>query len=49
MKTLLLQTERRTQLVNVTARVREAVRAESGGAAVIFVPHTTAGIAPAMF
>jgi secondary thiamine-phosphate synthase enzyme len=43
-KTLELQTERRTQLVDVTARVREAVEGGAGRAAVIFVPHTTAGI-----
>jgi secondary thiamine-phosphate synthase enzyme len=43
-ETLLLQTQRRTQLVDVTAQVREAVRGEPGSAAVVFVPHTTAGI-----
>jgi secondary thiamine-phosphate synthase enzyme len=43
-QTLLLETERRTQLVDVTAMVREAVRGESGSAVVVFVPHTTAGI-----
>ena len=44
MQTLLLETERQTQLVDVTAQVREAVRGERGSAAVVFVPHTTAGI-----
>ena len=44
MQTLLLETERQTQLVDVTAQVREAVRGEGGSAAVVFVPHTTAGI-----
>jgi secondary thiamine-phosphate synthase enzyme len=43
-QTLLLQTQRRTQLVDVTPRVRAAVRGEAGSAAVVFVPHTTAGI-----
>jgi secondary thiamine-phosphate synthase enzyme len=44
MQTLLLETERRTQLVDVTAAVREAVRDHEGQAVVVFVPHTTAGI-----
>src|ERR671937_3211334 len=44
MRTLVLHTERRTQLVDITARVREAVKDEAGVAAVLFVPHTTAGI-----
>ena len=45
MKTLVLQTERRTQLVDVTSRVRAALRGETGQAVILFVPHTTAGIA----
>ena len=44
MRTLVLHTERRTQLVDITARVREALTGEAGRAAVLFVPHTTAGI-----
>ena len=44
MQTLVLQTERRTQLVDVTARVREALKGETGRAVTLFVPHTTAGI-----
>jgi secondary thiamine-phosphate synthase enzyme len=46
MRTLVLHTERRTQLVDITAQVREAVSGEAGqaAAAVLFVPHTTAGI-----
>jgi secondary thiamine-phosphate synthase enzyme len=44
MRTLVLHTERRMQLVDITARVREAVTGEAGCAAVLFVPHTTAGI-----
>ena len=39
-----LQTARRTELVDITARVREAVEGESGRAAVVYVPHTTAGV-----
>jgi secondary thiamine-phosphate synthase enzyme len=43
-QTFLLETERRTQLVDDTANVREAVRGQAGSAAVVFVPHTTAGV-----
>jgi secondary thiamine-phosphate synthase enzyme len=44
MRTLVLHTERRTQLIDITARVQEAVAGEPGRAAVLFVPHTTAGV-----
>jgi thiamine phosphate synthase YjbQ (UPF0047 family) len=43
-QTLVLHTERSTQLLDITARVRDAVTGEPGRAAVLFVPHTTAGI-----
>jgi secondary thiamine-phosphate synthase enzyme len=41
-----VQTERRTQLVDVTAHVREAVagRLENAAAVLVYVPHTTAGV-----
>jgi secondary thiamine-phosphate synthase enzyme len=42
--TVTVQTERRTQLVDVTAQVRDAVAGQPGEAVVLFVPHTTAGI-----
>jgi secondary thiamine-phosphate synthase enzyme len=41
---LALQTSRKTQLVDITALVREAVEGDDGAAAVIYVPHTTAGV-----
>jgi secondary thiamine-phosphate synthase enzyme len=44
MRTLVVHTDRRTQLVDITARVREALKEENGRAVVLFVPHTTAGI-----
>jgi secondary thiamine-phosphate synthase enzyme len=44
MRTLVLRTERKTQLVDITAEVRQAVEGQSGQAAVVFVPHTTAGV-----
>ena len=39
-----LRTERRSQLVDITRQVREAVAAENGAAIVVYVPHTTAGV-----
>jgi secondary thiamine-phosphate synthase enzyme len=38
-------TERRTQLIDITAEVRDAI-GDAGGAAaaLVFVPHTTAGV-----
>jgi secondary thiamine-phosphate synthase enzyme len=40
-----LRTEQKTQLVDITERVRAAVReAESAAAALVYVPHTTAGV-----
>jgi secondary thiamine-phosphate synthase enzyme len=38
-------TERKTQLVDITAQVREAVGSDAGGSAVlVYIPHTTAGV-----
>jgi secondary thiamine-phosphate synthase enzyme len=40
-----LRTERRTQLVDITAQVAEALDGANGAsAALVFVPHTTAGV-----
>jgi len=41
-----LRTERRTQALEITAQVREALAgsAEKAAAAVVWVPHTTAGV-----
>ena len=47
MKTLNVRTVRRTQLIDITRDVEQAVR-ESGvkqGLCLVYVPHTTAGIA----
>jgi secondary thiamine-phosphate synthase enzyme len=41
---LTLRTERRTQLVDITSQVRDAVRGERGSAVLVYVPHTTAGV-----
>jgi len=43
--TISVSTERRTQLVEITSEVREAVSAGNDGVAVlVYVPHTTAGV-----
>jgi secondary thiamine-phosphate synthase enzyme len=40
-----LQTERRTQLIEITAQVQEALNGSNGdAAALVYVPHTTAGL-----
>jgi secondary thiamine-phosphate synthase enzyme len=41
---LSLESERRTQLLDVTAQVRGAIKGNSGAAVLLFVPHTTAGV-----
>ena len=42
MQEIRLKTERKTQLVNITEQVREAVG--EGSAALVYVPHTTAAV-----
>ena len=40
-----LKTERKTQLVDITAKVQEALGDMDGAAAaLVYVPHTTAGV-----
>jgi secondary thiamine-phosphate synthase enzyme len=40
-----LRTERKTQLVNITEQVRQALGDSNGAAAaLVYVPHTTAGV-----
>jgi len=41
---LRVTTERRSQLVDITRQVREAVAGEEGAAVLIYVPHTSAGV-----
>ena len=46
MKELTLRTERKTQLIEITDLVRDALGDPNGAsAALVYVPHTTAGIA----
>ena len=45
MREIRLRTDRRTQLLNITGRVQEALADTDGAsAALIYVPHTTAGV-----
>ena len=44
MRELHLETTRKTELVDVTTQVEEAVAGERGSAVVLYVPHTTAGV-----
>jgi secondary thiamine-phosphate synthase enzyme len=40
-----LKTDRRTQLIDITQRVQEALATTNGAAAaLVYVPHTTAGV-----
>src|SRR5947209_5472606 len=41
---LKVTTERHTQLVDITARVRGALEGADGSAVLVYVPHTTAGL-----
>ena len=45
MREIRLRTDRRTQLVDITRDVQEALGGANGAsAALVFVPHTTAGV-----
>jgi secondary thiamine-phosphate synthase enzyme len=45
MRRVTLRTERRTQVVDITTQVREALDGDSAAAAaLVYVPHTTAGV-----
>ena len=45
MQEISLKTERRTQLVDITQQVQEALGSLNGAAAaLVYVPHTTAGV-----
>src|SRR5947207_3710634 len=45
MRRISLKTERKTQLVDITAKVQEALGDTDGAAAaLVYVPHTTAGV-----
>ena len=44
MRELSLQTDRQSQLLDITREVQAAVGGERGAAVLVYVPHTTAGI-----
>ena len=44
MRELTVTTERQSQLVDITRQVRDAVAGRIGSAALVYVPHTTAGV-----
>src|SRR2546428_710596 len=45
MQEIRVRTERRTQLLDITGKVQEALNGANGAtAALVFVPHTTAGV-----
>ena len=44
MKQITVRTERRTQFVDITREVRDAVDGDGGSAVLVYVPHTTAGV-----
>ena len=45
MKEISLKTERKTQLVDITRQVQDAIAGANGAsAALVYVPHTTAGV-----
>jgi secondary thiamine-phosphate synthase enzyme len=41
---LRIDTDRHTQLLDITAKVREAIDGADGSAVLVYVPHTTAGV-----
>ncbi len=45
MREIILRTERRTQLLDITSKVAESLNGVDGAAAaLVYVPHTTAGV-----
>ena len=44
MREITLRSERRTQLIEITSKVESALEGSEGAAALVFVPHTTAGV-----
>lgn len=46
MREIVLETERKLQLIEITDQIRDALREANGAsAALVYVPHTTAGVA----
>jgi len=43
-QTIDVQTKRRTEMIDITARVQESLRGASDGTCVVYTPHTTSAI-----
>jgi secondary thiamine-phosphate synthase enzyme len=43
-KEIRIHTDRRTQLIDITQQVREALNGGAGSALLVYVPHTTAAV-----
>jgi secondary thiamine-phosphate synthase enzyme len=39
-----VKTDRKTQLIDITRQIREALDGSTGAAVLVYVPHTTAGV-----
>ena len=44
MREITVKTDRKTQLIDITRQVREALDGSAGAAVLVYVPHTTAGV-----
>ena len=44
MREITVKTDRKTQLIDITRQVREALGGAAGAAVLVYVPHTTAGV-----
>ncbi|HXV02689.1 MAG TPA: secondary thiamine-phosphate synthase enzyme YjbQ [Gaiellaceae bacterium] len=44
MREITLRSERRTQLIEITGEVESVLEGAEGAAALVYVPHTTAGV-----
>jgi secondary thiamine-phosphate synthase enzyme len=44
MHQITVKTEGKTQVIDITAQIRQAVEGETGSAVLVYVPHTTAAV-----
>jgi secondary thiamine-phosphate synthase enzyme len=44
MREITVTTDRKSQLIDITRQVREALDGQTGAAVLVYVPHTTAGV-----
>jgi secondary thiamine-phosphate synthase enzyme len=43
-KTISIQTEQKTEVINITSQLAEIIEGVSSGLALFYIPHTTAGL-----